>query len=807
MGSRAAPLISLAVLLLLLLVQHAVAASSTGLPNCSTGCGDVSSVPYPFGIGAGCYHSPGFNLTCDRTRDPPRLLLGDDGAFHVVNISLANATVRAARIGGINITSLDGRGGATDGRAAWRGLGGDGGPYALSDGGNELVIVRGCDVLAQLTAGEISNNVTISGCASFCPGLGSGRDTLSLSDGRCTGVGCCQMPISIGRSSYDVQYRRLDVSRPPEHDPLGLPLALIAEQGWLQQEAASTRGAALPVNLDETAVPVLLSWAIGSTPLGQDSTPLDNSTCSGNAARSACKSRHSSCRDVVTAVRSGYVCDCQQGYHGNPYLAEGCQDVNECERPQDYGCFGECTNQPGTFQCRCPPGTPGNHTQRHGCALMNLLAIQSETNTDFYFLLACQLQIQNSYTVNGKYVQVSSLPVGLSVGIGVSSGVGLILLALLIVLLARKHKHRRAKKLRERFFQQNRGQLLQQLVAQRADIAERMIISLEELQKATNNFDKARELGGGGHGTVYKGILSDLHVVAIKRSKIAVQREIDEFINEVAILSQINHRNVVKLFGCCLETEVPLLVYEFIPNGTLYDHLHVAGPKSLSWHDRLRIAIEMARAIAYLHSAVSVPIIHRDIKSTNVLLDDTLTSKVADFGASRHIPVDRSGITTKVQGTIGYVDPTYYYTRRLTEKSDVYSFGVILVELLTRKKPFSYMSSEDEGLVAHFATLLTKGNILDAQVTEEGGKEVEEVAALAATCITLTGEDRPTMRQVEMALESSQASEGHVAATQKSEESLIGGNLPTSKGARNRQEASRIYSLEEEFMLSARYPR
>jgi hypothetical protein len=289
------------------LLQHAVAATGTGLRNCPTSCGD------------GCYHSPGFNLTCDRTVDPPRLLLGDDGAFHVLDISLANATVRAARVGGINITSLDQDSASTSAAAA-------DGPYALSDGSNELVIVRGCDVLAQLTAGESGSggNVTISGCAAFCPGLGSGRDLLSLSDGRCTGVGCCQMPISIGRSSYDVQYRRLDVSRPPEHDPLGLPLVLIAEQGWLQQMAASTRGAALPVNLDETPVPVLLGWAIRSTPLGQDSTPLGNSTCSGNAARTACRSRHSSCRDVVTAVRSGYVCDCQQGYHGNPYLADGC---------------------------------------------------------------------------------------------------------------------------------------------------------------------------------------------------------------------------------------------------------------------------------------------------------------------------------------------------------------------------------------------------------------------------------------------------------------------------------------------------
>ena len=232
--------------------------------------------------------------------------------------------------------------------------------------------------------------------------------------------------------------------------------------------------------------------------------------------------------------------------------------------------------------------------------------------------------------------------------------------------------------------------------------------------------------------------------MAIKKSKIVVQREIDAFINEVAILSQINHRNIVKLLGCCLETEVPLLVYEFITNGTLYDHLHVEyQASSLTWRDRLRIAVDTARALAYLHSLVSMPIIHRDIKSPNILLDDNLTAKVSDFGASWHISIDQTGVTTAIQGTIGYLDPMYYYTSRLTDKSDVFSFGV-LIELLTRKRP-TVRTSDGDSLVSHFASLVTEGDlvgIIDPQIMEEDG-QVHEVAELAATCTNLNGEDRP----------------------------------------------------------------
>ncbi|GAB4830671.1 hypothetical protein Ancab_040289 [Ancistrocladus abbreviatus] len=409
---------------------------------------------------------------------------------------------------------------------------------------------------------------------------------------------------------------------------------------------------------------------------------------------------------------NGYIClACRGSYEGNPYLPNGCKVVEGCEK-----CPGSCDYGPnGTFQCDAD-------NKKHHLTLGTI--------------------------------------------IGVSVGAGSIILLLFCYWLYQAVKRRKEIRQRARFFKRNGGLLLQQQMTSNEGVAEKTkIFTINELEKATDNFNENRILGRGGQGTIYKGMLMDGKIVAIKKSKKLDEDPLEQFINEMVILCQINHRNVVKLLGCCLETQVPLLVYEFIPNGTLAQHIHNPSEEfHITWKMRLQIAADSAGALTYLHSSSSSPIYHRDIKSSNILLDDKYQAKVSDFGTSRTITIDQTHLTTMVKGTFGYFDPEYFQTNQFTEKSDVYSFGVVLVELLTSKKPiFEAQPNEWRNLGFEFLLAMETSRLLDIvdkEVLREGKEEeIYAVAELAKKCLNLHGKLRPTMKEVAMVLDGVRSSQ------------------------------------------------
>ncbi|XP_074293827.1 uncharacterized protein LOC141620996 [Silene latifolia] len=417
-----------------------------------------------------------------------------------------------------------------------------------------------------------------------------------------------------------------------------------------------------------------------------------------------------------------YTCECQsQGFGGNPYLPNGCQYNPVCDRR----CKGKCWVD----------GDDYNATSCEGLALMRALTA-------------------------GRRIITSAI-------IRYIVGIGSLFFVFVGYRIRRLFKRRKDNKQRAHNFKLNGGLLLQQQISSTEGVVDKAkLFTVDELEVATNHFNQNRILGQGGQGTVYRGMLADGKIIAVKKSKVD-KAQLAPFINEVVILSQINHRNVVKLLGCCLETDVPLLVYEFIPNGTLSEHIHNPSEDfRISWQMRLQIASESAGAIAYLHSSCSAPIYHRDIKSSNILLDEKYRAKVSDFGISRTIMIDQTHLTTQVAGTFGYFDPEYFFSTQFTDKSDVYSFGVVLVELLTSRRPISAddQFKEWRSLSSDFLSVMETSqllDILDGQIVEEG--EMEEfltVANLAKECLNTSGKQRPTMKQVATVLEGLRSENG-----------------------------------------------
>ncbi|KAF8007301.1 hypothetical protein BT93_K1333 [Corymbia citriodora subsp. variegata] len=443
--------------------------------------------------------------------------------------------------------------------------------------------------------------------------------------------------------------------------------------------------------------PAVLEWGIAESSQAALEIYKDGSI-SGDSYNCSTVSFSLAYRKVMPFLQ----CYCRGGFTGNPYIKHGCEDVDECD-VQINQCPGRsCVNRRGSYNC-----------------------------------------VEGSKTI--KFLLI-----------GIGASLGALFLVLLLWLLSNFMKKRKEIKHKERFFKQNGGLLLQQQIcSSETNVDKSKLFNSKDLEKATDNFNKNRILGQGAQGTVYKGMLADGGIVAIKKSKAIDKGKVEQFINEIAILSQINHRNIVKLLGCCLETESPLLVYEFIPNGTLFQYLH---DSLVSWGTRLQIATDVAGALSYLHSSASIPIYHRDIKSTNILLDDKYRAKVADFGTSKSLSLYQTHVTTVVQGTFGYLDPEYFQSSQFTEKSDVYSFGVVLVELLTGRKPVSLLGDEEDRNLASYFLLSMDENclfdIVDPQVLKQGKEEgIVAFANLARGCLNLHGKMRPTMREVASELE------------------------------------------------------
>ncbi|KAL0402815.1 UNVERIFIED_CONTAM: Wall-associated receptor kinase-like 20 [Sesamum radiatum] len=332
---------------------------------------------------------------------------------------------------------------------------------------------------------------------------------------------------------------------------------------------------------------------------------------------------------------------------------------------------------------------------------------------------------------------------------GLTAGLGVALISSLIGFLVYR-RHRRIKEEQERLTRE-REEILNAGGGKTAKV-----FTGKEIKKATNNFAKDRLLGAGGYGEVYKGILEDGTMVAVKCAKLGNSKGTDQVLNEVRILCQVNHKSLVRLLGCCVELEQPLLVYEFIPNGTLLGHLQGGNRGLLSWKHRLSIAHATAEGLAYLHFSAVPPIYHRDVKSSNILLDEKLNGKVSDFGLSRLAHTDLSHISTCAQGTLGYLDPEYYRNYQLTDKSDVYSFGVVLLELLTSQKAIDFNRPPDDvNLAVYVQRLVEEERIMDAvdPMLKEGAStlELETMKALgflALGCLEERRQNRPSMKEV-----------------------------------------------------------
>nr|XP_027060771.1 cysteine-rich receptor-like protein kinase 10 [Coffea arabica] len=286
-------------------------------------------------------------------------------------------------------------------------------------------------------------------------------------------------------------------------------------------------------------------------------------------------------------------------------------------------------------------------------------------------------------------------------------------------------------------------------------MAESLQYSLTEIQIATNNFSVDNKIGEGGFGRVYKGVLGNGQEVAVKRLSRSSGQGAEEFKNEILVVAKLQHRNLVRLLGFCLEGEERILIYEFVPNKSLdYFLFDPENKRSLNWSRRYNIIGGIAKGLLYLHEDSRLRIVHRDLKASNILLDGNMSPKIADFGMAKICGVDQSeGNTNRIAGTFGYMAPKYMRRGQFSIKSDVFSFGVVILEMVTGKKNSSFQQSEDsEDLVSYVWKHWRRGEplaFLDSSIGDSFAEnEVIQCIQLGLLCVEEYVSKRPTVASV-----------------------------------------------------------
>ncbi|CAN6351841.1 unnamed protein product [Urochloa humidicola] len=633
------PLISLATI-----AEAQATQRPTTLAGCPDKCGDIS-IPYPFGMAPGCFVD-GFEVTCNSTFNPPRPFLavvpnGDyplqqnaDGYYlstqewaelnnvwaspvELIDISLVHGEARAYAAVTTDCATNDTyhkfRRQATQFPAS--------SPFLVSQSRNVLTGI-GWNIEAQLTMGLRSSGYKVA-CLSRL------ADPSFAQGGSCSGMGCCEANVTAGLLGFSVTFVH---KNSPLWGPNPCSYGMVLQRYWYNFSSEDLYGYEGFSRKNPRGVPFVIDFAIR------------NGSCPGPAQgvsppeHYACLSGNSSCVNATSGP--GYLCKCWEHYDGNPYIPDGCQDIDECElRKQHpdlrvlYPCSsdGVCKNRLGGYDCPCKPGMKGDG--------------KAGTCTEKFPLVA-------------------------KVIVGAIGGFFLIAILSFAVLL-----HKEKKKMRESFIK-NGGTILEK-------VQNIKIFKKEELKRITKNYSII--LGQGNFGVVYKGLINDFPV-AVKMSNKVDSMQKEQFANEVIIQSQVIHKNIVRLLGCCLEVDVPILVYEFVSKGSLEDILHGGNKVPLTLDLRLGIAAESAEGLAYMHCKTNTNIQHGDVKPANILLDDNFVPKISDFGISRLLARGKIEHASNVIGDNNYMDPVYRQTGLLTNKSDVYSFGIVLFELITGKK-------------------------------------------------------------------------------------------------------------------------